>query len=453
MNAGTLANRNRNRELALLVVAIGLSAAVPVLVKAADSPDMPADTWAFVGLTAALFIGLHLAIRRFAPNASPIFLPVTGLLVGIGYAMVVRLDPAQSAYQGMWILVGVAAFVLTLVLLPDYRILDRFRYTAGLLGLGLLLLPLVPGVGRTINGSRIWVRLGPLAFQPGEIAKILLVIFFASFLNERRELLAIPTRRVGPLGIPDAKHFGPILAVWGITLAVLMFEKDLGSSLLIFSIFLAIIYVATSRAAYVIVGLVLFGLGALVAYQIFSHVQARVAGWLDPLNPATVAGETYQIAQSLFALAAGGLFGTGLGLGSPKRIPEVATDFVFSAIGEELGLLGAIGVITLYVALVGTGLRTALRCPDTFGKLLAVGFTTAIAVQSFIIVGGVTRLIPLTGITLPFISRGGSSVVSNFVIVGLLVVISDQAVGGPRGRGTLWRRKPIPVQALTGEAA
>jgi len=449
----TLARRNRNRELALLVGAIALSAAVPVLVKAADSPDIPSDTWAFMALTAALFIGLHLAIRRFAPNASPIFLPVTGLLVGIGYAMVVRLDPAQSAYQGMWILVGVAAFVAVLVLLPDYRILDRFRYTAGFVGLALLLLPLVPGIGRTINGSRIWVRLGPLAFQPGEIAKILLVIFFASFLNERRELLAIPTRRLGPLGIPDLKHFGPILAVWGITLAVLMFEKDLGSSLLIFSIFLAILYVATSRAAYVIVGLALFGLGAFVAYQIFGHVQTRVAGWLDPLNPATVSGETYQIAQSLFALAAGGLFGTGLGLGSPKRIPEVATDFVFSAVGEELGLIGAIGVILLYVGLIGTALRTALRCPDTFGKLLAVGFTTAIAVQSFIIIGGVTRLIPLTGITLPFISRGGSSVVSNFVIVGLLVVISDQSMGGPRGRGTLWRRKPIPVQALTGDAA
>lgn len=453
MTARSLATRNRNRELFLLLVAIVLVAAVPLLVKLADSPDLPDGTWGFTALIAGLFLFLHLVMRRFAPNASPIFLPVTLLLVGFGYAMVVRLDPKQSSYQGMWILIGVATFVAILVLLPDYRVLDRFRYTAGLLGLLLLLMPLVPGIGRTINGSQLWVRIGPLTFQPGEIAKILLVVFFASFLNERRELLAIPTRRIGPMGIPDFKHFGPILAVWGLTLAVMMFEKDLGSSLLIFSIFLGILYVATSRSAYVLVGGILFSFGAVVAYSIFDHVQTRVGGWLDPLNPATVAKGTFQIAQSLFALAAGGLFGTGLGLGSPKRIPEVATDFVFSAIGEELGLVGAVAVIMLFVALVGTGLRTALRSPDPFGKLLASGFTTAIAVQSFIIIGGVTRLIPLTGITLPFISRGGSSVVSNFAIVSLLVAISDQSVGGPRGAGRIFRRKPVPVQSLVAEEA
>jgi cell division protein FtsW (lipid II flippase) len=455
----TLAARNRGRELVLGCVGVVLVAGLYVLSQLAkDDALPPGSTTTLLGMV-TLFGVAHLAVRRLAPNAGALFLPIAVTLTGIGYVMVSRLALAsdvpsvqrQAMLQGVWIGVGVAAFVVTLALLRDYRVLDRYRYLAMVAGLALLLLPLVPGLGFSANGSRLWIQLGPVTFQPGELSKILLVVFFASYLWERRELLAIATKHIGPVGIPDFKHFGPMLAVWGVSLAVLVFERDLGSSLLVFSIFLAVLYVGTGRIAYVIAGLALFGLGAAAAYQLFDHVQTRVQGWLDPFNPETVTGPTFQLAQSLLALAAGGIFGTGVGLGHPTLIPAVSTDFVFSAIGEELGLVGATGVILLYVVFATYGIRTALRCVDPFGKMLAAGLTAAIGFQAFIIIGGVTRLIPLTGITLPFVSYGGSSILANFTILAMLVAVSDQQVSGPRGHG-LVRRRALAVGRPLAEA-
>ncbi len=432
--------RRRNREAALLLAALLLTVAAHLLVQLARADRLPSGTLSLLGVMAGIYLVAHVAVRRLAPAADPLLLPAAGLLAGIGYAMVSRLDPERSTAQGTWIAIGVVAFCVTLALLRDYRVLDRYRYTALAAGIALLLSPLVPGIGRTVNGSRLWIALGPVSFQPGELAKILLVVFFASYLQEKRELLAIATRRIGPVGVPDLKHFGPILFAWGLSLAVILFEKDLGSSLLIFSIFVGMVYVATSRVAYVLIGFLLFAAGAFFAYQSFGHVRVRVEGWLDALNPATIQGSTYQLAQSLFALAAGGTFGSGLGLGKPTLIPAASTDFVFSAIGEELGLVGTAAVLVLFATLVGAGLRASLRCVDPFGKLLAAGLAIAVGVQTFIIVGGVTQLIPLTGITLPFVSYGGSSVVSNFVVLAVLAAVSDQLENGPRGHGLVRRR-------------
>lgn len=450
--------RCRRREALLLIVAWLLAVGARLLVQLAEADTLPDDTFVMAGAMAALFLVAHLAVRRFAAGASPVLLPSAALLTGLGWAIVTRLDPERAAAQGTWILVGVVLFAVTLGLLRDYRALDRYRYTTLAIGIALLLLPLAPVLGQEYNGSRLWVELpGGIGFQPGEFAKILLVIFFASYLAERRELIAIAPRKILGIGIPDLKHFGPMLAVWGLTMAVMIFEKDLGSSLLIFAVFLAMVYIATARTAYFLVGLVLFAIGAYIASQLFGHVGVRVAGWLDPFNPETVGRGTYQIAQSLFALAAGGVWGSGLGLGfglgptKPILLPERTTDSIFVVIGYELGLVGAIAVLLVYLTFVTSGIRVALRCADPFGKLLAAGLSVTVGVQAFIIIGGVTRLIPLTGITLPFISYGGSSVLSNMAILAILMAISDQLLSGPRGHSFV-RRKPLEIGTLLAES-
>ncbi|MCC7078556.1 MAG: FtsW/RodA/SpoVE family cell cycle protein [Acidimicrobiia bacterium] len=454
------ARRRRRTEAALLVLAWFLSIGARLLTQLASSDTIPDDTLVMAALIGALFLASHLAVRRLAPNASPVLLPLAGLLAGIGWAVVARLDPGRATDQGTWIVIGIAVFVGVLALLRDYRVLDRYRYTLLALGVVLLLLPLVPVIGQTRNGSRLWVEVPGLGlgFQPAEFAKVLLVAFFASYLGERRELIAIAPRKVAGVGIPDLKHFGPVLAVWGLTMVVMIFEKDLGSSLLIFAVFLAMLYTATARAAYVLVGLVLFAIGALIAYELFGHVQTRVAGWLDPFDPETVGAGTFQIAQSLFALAAGGLWGTGLGLGyglgpdKPVLLPERTTDSIFVAYAYELGFVGAVAMLLAYLTLVVSGMRVALRCAEPFGKLLAAGLSITLGVQSFIIIGGVTRVIPLTGITLPFVSYGGSSILANMAILAILLAISDQTVSGPRGHG-LVRRKPLAVGTPLPEGA
>ena len=313
--------------------------------------------------------------------------------------------------------------------------LDAYTYTIGLLGLVLLLLPTVPGIGRTINGARLWVQVGPIGFQPAEIGKVLIVIFLASYLNQKRELLRVATSRIGPLRLPPAKHLGPVLLAWGASLAILFVQRDLGASLLYFGIFVVMLWVATGRAAYLVIGLVLFAAGAYLGWMLFDHVQLRVDVWLHALDPDKVFDQGFgQLAQAQFAMATGGLVGTGLGQGSPGLIPFAATDFIFAAIGEELGLLGTTGILLLYVVLVGKGLRIALGAADGFSTLLAVGLSTLIAMQAFVIVGGVTRVIPLTGVTLPFVSYGGSSLVSNLVLLALLIRISSGPLAA-RGRG------------------
>jgi cell division protein FtsW (lipid II flippase) len=419
------ARARRNTELGLLILAVSLSLGAYALVGLGKEERVPTGVAGYGALLAGGYLFAHLVVRRFAPDADPIFLPTAGLLAGLGFAVVYRLDPERAAAQASWLVFGLALFALTLIAIRDHRQLDAYTYTIGLIGVLLLLLPLAPSVGTEIRGARVWVKLGALQFQPAEIAKVLIVVFAASYLSARRQLLAVATRRLGPIALPEPRHLGPILVAWGVSLAVLFFEKDLGSSLLFFGLVVVMLWVATGRGAYLALGGLLFAAGALFAYRSFEHVRDRVAVWLSALDPEFIQDEGFQIAQSLFAMATGGIAGVGLGLGRPQDIPDAPTDFVFAAIGEELGLFGTMAVLLLFVILVGRGFRTALARSDDFGRLLAVGLSTILALQTFVIVGGVTRLIPLTGVTLPFVSYGGSSLVANFVLLALLVRVSS----------------------------
>ena len=423
----------RSTELGLVLLGGVVTAALYTLASLGRTASIPADIGPFLGVVLGLVLVAHLATRRLARSADGVLLPVAGLLNGVGYVFIARLDESLAGLQAVWTAVGIAAFIGTLVLVRRTRALEGYRYTLMFVGIGLLLLPLVPGVGRTINGARIWVSLGPVSFQPGEFAKIVLAVFFASYLVEKREVLAMASVRLGPVMLPDLRHFGPVLLAWGASLIVMFYERDLGSSLLFFAVFVVMLWIATERASYLAVSLLLFGGGALLAWRVFSHVQVRVDNWLDPWQD--VVGDGFQTVQGTFALAFGGITGTGLGLGSPGRIPAAETDFIFAAIGEELGLAGTTAVLVAFLLMVGTGLRIALQADNPFEKLLAAGLTTILGLQSFIIIGGVIRLVPLTGITLPFVSYGGSSLVANYVLLALLMRISDGT--GSRAAGEL----------------
>jgi peptidoglycan glycosyltransferase len=422
----TLARHRRNVELSLGLLTIVVTIGGYVLVALANGPKLPPDLFLLLGAVFGLYLLAHLTIRRFAPAADGTLLPLAALLNGIGFVTIARLDRDLARLQSVWVAVGVGAFIVTLIVVRDTRMLERYRYTFALLGIGCLLLPLVPGVGRDINGARLWVKVGTINFQPGEAAKVLLVIFFAAYLVDKRELLAAGSLRVLGLYLPAPRHLGPLLLAWGFSIIVMVQEKDLGSSLLFFAIFAAMLYMATGRAVYVVVGFILFLVAAYAAYHLFGHVRVRVETWLNPWPQAHGAG--LQVTQSWFAFGTGGIAGTGLGLGNPDRIPLAATDFIFSAIGEELGFIGALGVVTCFILFVGSALRVAVDATRPFAKLFAAGLATIIGVQMLIIVGGVTRLIPLTGITLPFVSYGGSSLVANFVLLALLLRISNETV-------------------------
>ncbi len=417
------AHRLRNTELRLGLLAVSITVFGYLLVQLADRSDLPPDLWFFVVAVIGLFVLAHLAVRALAPLATPVLLPVAAFLNGIGFVVISRLDPELARIQAGWTAAGVGAFWLTLAIVRRIRTLERYRYTFLFLGVIALMLPLLPGIGKTINGARLWVGIGPLNFQPGEAAKVLLVIFFAAYLVDKRELLASGSRRLGRLVLPDPKHLGPLLLAWAVSILVMVQQKDLGSSLLFFAVFAAMLYIATERAAYLIAGLVMFMGGAAIAYNLFGHVQDRVSTWLDPWS--VYQGKGFQVVQSAFGLGTGGFEGTGLGLGNPQEIPNAATDFIFSAIGEELGLLGTVAVLAAILLFIGTGFRIAIESERPFPKLFAAGLTTIIGIQTFVIIGGVIRVIPLTGITLPFISYGGSSLVANFVILALLLRMSD----------------------------
>ena len=422
----------RSRELTLLVLALLLGSGALALVAVARDADKVGAAVPYMALLSGFYIVAHVVMRRTAAQADPLILPVAAILNALGLAAVYRLSPnGFGPAQITWTIVGIGCFVATLLLVRDFQTLSRYKYILGFAGVALLLLPLAPGIGATINGARLWVSVGPLSFQPGELAKVCLVIFFAAYLAERKELLAIASRRLLGMHFPDLKHFGPLLVMWGLSLAVMFFEKDLGSSLLFFSIFLVMLYVATARIVYVAIGLVMFAGGAYIGYQLFTHVQQRVQIWLDVFNPRFIADEGYQLAQSLFALATGGLFGTGLGQGRPDLIPAAHTDFIFAVIGEELGMMGTAGVLLCFMLLVARGLRIAMQSRGDFGQLLAMGLITILGIQTIIILAGVTRLMPLTGITLPFMSYGGSSLISNFILIALLIRISHQTAAAP----------------------
>lgn len=416
-------SRRRNVELRLGLVAVVITTFGYLLVQLADKPNLPPDLWLFLAVMIILYVVAHYAVRRLAPLADPVLLPVVAFLNGVGFVTISRLDRDLARSQAGWTAAGVAMFVVTLVVVRRVRTLERYRYTFLFLGLVAVVLPLLPGIGKTINGARLWVGFGPVNFQPGEAAKVLLVVFFAAYLVDKRELLSSGGRRLGRLILPDPKHLGPLLLAWAVSIVIMVRQRDLGSALLFFALFSSMLYVATERAAYLLFGLVLFMGGATIAYRLFDHVQDRVVTWIDPWSRAQ--DEGFQIVQSMFAFGTGGFTGTGLGLGNPQQIPNAATDFVFSAIGEELGLIGTVAVLAGILLLVGSGFRIAVQATRPFSKLFAAGLTTIIGIQSFVIIGGVTRVIPLTGITLPFVSYGGSSLVANFAIAALLLRISD----------------------------
>jgi cell division protein FtsW (lipid II flippase) len=414
----------RNAELGLIILAVILSLGAYLLVAFAHQNTIPAGFFSYAAVMTGLALVAHATVRRFAPNADPLFLPIGLLLSGLGYAMVRRLDPALGGPQLSWILIGILAFIVTLVVLRDARRIESFRYSLMLLGVALLLLPLAPHIGRTVSGARLWVRIGPLNFQPAEGAKILLAAFLAGYLASKREVLTAATTKIGPWMIPAPRHFGPLVLAWGVSLAVMVFERDLGSSMLFFALFVVMIYAATARASYVVTGIGLFAGGTYFAYKAFAHVQNRIIAWIDPWSHINTSG--FQIAQSLFALGTGGIAGEGLGRGRPDLIRRgVETDFIFSAFGEELGMIGALAILLLFAVLVARGFHVALRARDPFTTLLATGLTVIVGFQTFLIVGGVTRLIPLTGITLPFVSYGGSSILANFILVAILMRLSD----------------------------
>jgi len=429
--AATASPRGRT-GLGLTLLAIVASVGTVALVGLGLHDRIPEDLSTYGPLIFAGFLLVHVAIRKAARGADPVLFPTAALLAGLGLAMIFRLPlrlggrPGELALeQATWLGLGLALVIVTLFVIRDHRRLDAYTYTIGLGGLVLLLLPIVPGLGKVVNGARLWIQLGPISFQPAELGKVLIVVFLASYLAGKRELLQLGTLRVGPLRLPHPKHLGPLGIAWGASLAVLFLERDMGASLLYFAIFVVMLWVATGRAGYLALGLVLFAAGAWIGYQAFEHVQTRIDVWLHALDPEKVPLQGYgQLAQGQFAMATGGLVGSGLGRGLPQLIPFVATDFIFAAFGEELGLLGTTGLLLLYLVLVGRGLRAALDARDDFGKLLAAGLTAAVGLQAFVIAAGVTRLIPLTGVTLPFVSYGGSSLVSNVIILALLIRVS-----------------------------
>ena len=374
---------------------------------------------------AAYFLGLylvaHLIARVTVPYADPYLLPMAGLLTAVGVTEIYRLDPEDAFRQGGWIVVGVALFGLTLWFLRyDYRRLESYKYLFGVGAVVLLMLPALPFVGEEINGARLWVRIGSLQFQPGELAKIFLIVFLAGYLRDKREVL-----KQGRV-----KDFGPLLVIWGCAMLVLVQTNDLGSALLYFGIFLAMLYVATGRAAYTLAGLALFVAGAAAAYRLIPRVEERVSIWLDPWQDPH--GNGYQLVQSLYSISNGGFAGTGLGegtfttTGGNELIPYANTDFIYSALAQELGLIGSAALLLVFMLFAARGFRIALLTDDGFSKLLAAGLTFSFALQTFIIVGGIVRLIPLTGITLPFVSYGGSSIVANFIGLALLLLVSNR---------------------------
>jgi cell division protein FtsW (lipid II flippase) len=425
--------RRNHTELGLLVLALVVSLTAYALLGLSQEPVLPSGLAGYGAALTVLAVGAHLVVRKVAPAADPLLLPLAFVLNGLGLVMVRRIDfavavasteatDALAPAQLLWTAVAIVGFCVTLLVVRHHEVLDRYRYLIGLAALVLLLLPLLPVIGREVNGARLWLRVGGLSFQPGELAKLGLV---AGYLAEKRALLSVAINRVGPFMVPPARAFGPVLVAWILSLAILVFERDLGLSLLFFGIFVVMLYVATGRVTYVVAGGLLFGAGALLAWTFFSHVQRRIDIWLNLWDNTTDAG--FQLAQSLFALGTGGIAGVGLGSGRPDFIPFVETDFIFSAIGEELGLLGATAVLLCYFLIVGRGFRIATRGTDDSGALLATGLTVIFGLQVFVIIGGVTRLIPLTGLTLPFVSYGGSSLVANYALVALLLRVSSDS--------------------------
>jgi cell division protein FtsW (lipid II flippase) len=419
----------RNTELALLALTGAAATVAYVAVYAARFRDISRASIGTGLIFVVLFLVLHLVVRRWLSQADAYLLPLAALLSAIGLTEIYRISPALAFKQGQWLLVGAVLFIATVLVVRDPRRLDGYRYLIGAVGLGLLALTIVAGTN--VNGARLWIRFVGFSIQPSEFAKLAIVIFLAGYLNQNKEMLSLPTSRVLGVPVPPLKYFGPLVVMWVLSLVMLVFMKDFGMSLLFLATFMAMLYMATARIAYVVAGAALFAVGAGGAYHYVAHVHDRFAIWLDPWKTATTSG--YQLLQSLFAMADGGLVGAGFGRGyllyanHVPTVPDLQTDFIFSAVATELGLLGGVGLILLYLLFSWRGFHIAVRASDGFSKLLAAGLATVFGLQSFIIIGGVTRLIPLTGITLPFVSYGGSSLTANLVLVALLLMVSHRS--------------------------
>jgi len=424
----------RNRELTALVPVALLLTAGFTAVFAQESARIDNASLVYGAYFLAVCVATHLYLRIRLPNADPYLFPLVALLTAFGLVMIYRIDPTLARDQANWFVLGLVLFALTIQFLRDYEVLERYRYTIAAVGLLLLLAPRLPGIGQQVNGAYLGVKVGPLAFQPAEFSKICLVVFLASYLREHREVLIVGARRALGVTLPPLKHFGPMLVVWGASMFMLVFIRDLGSSLMFFAAFLALLYVATGRFSFVVIGMAMFMLGAWFFAATVPHVHDRVEIWLDPY--AHPQGSGYQILQSIFAQADGGLFGKGFAQGlitipgshpPAALLPAAQTDTIYSLIVNELGLFGACAVVLIYLLISARGFKIALLADDGFSKLLATGLTAVFAIQAFVIIGGVTRVIPLTGVTLPFISYGGSSIVANFVLLALLLLVSDRA--------------------------
>lgn len=426
----------RNAELVLLILALAVGIGAQALVGVDRQKAFDTDFWFQSGLLAAAALAFHVVLRIRAKYADPVILPLVVALNGLGLAMIHRLDRVgedTGNNQLRWTLVAMAVSIAVIWFLKDHRILRRFTYISLVVSAVLLILPLVPGISAgEVLGASVWIKLGSMTFQPGELAKVTLAIFFAGYLSSNRDLILLAGRKIGPVQFPRFKDLGPMIAAWLVSIGVLIFQRDLGTSILFFGLFLVMIYVATSRISWVIIGVVLMAAGGFAAAKVFSHVALRIDGWINAFT-AEVYGREFggsrQIVQGLFGMANGGLVGTGLGQGRPNLVPFANSDMIVASFGEELGLIGIFAIVLMYLLLFTRGFRAALGTRDGFGKLLATGLSFAVALQCFVVIGGVTRLIPLTGLTTPFLAAGGSSLLANWIIVGLLLMISHTARG------------------------
>ncbi len=427
--------RLRNLELLLILCALGLGAIALTLVQLGAEGELEPTIFALAGFPAALVLVLHIVQRVTAREADPFVVPIATALNGLGIAMIHRLDIAEG-YEGwaafgvrqiVWTSIALVLAIAILLVVRNHRVLQRYRFVAMFTGIVLLLLPALPVIGETGANADVWIRVGIFSFQPGEIAKILLAVFFAGYLVTARDSLSLVGTRILGLQLPRARDMGPILVVWALSMGVIVLQRDLGTALLYFGIFLVMLYVATGRSSWILIGLGLFFGGAWAASRLLPYVNGRFQNWLDAFNPEiySKSGGSFQLVQGLFGLADGGLVGMGLGRGRPDIVPLAESDYIIASLGEELGLIGLFAIFALYMIFVARGFRIGVTGQDDFGRLLAVGLSFVVALQVFIVVGGVTRVIPLTGLTTPFLAAGGSSLVANWIIVALLLRLSD----------------------------
>jgi cell division protein FtsW (lipid II flippase) len=468
----------RNAELALLAFAMVLVAAYGATVEANQFDTVTGTFWVPAALLTVLFLGLHFVVRFTAPYADPVLIPAVALVNGLGVGFLRRLDLARAiankqpepgifagtgGRQLAWTLASLILAAVLLLVVRDHKVVSRYAYTLGLVGIVLVMIPAVlPSSLSEVNGAKLWIRFGSFTIQPGEFAKLALVCFFAYYLVRKREVLSLASRRFLGIDFPRGRDLGPVVTVWLLSLLVLVFEKDLGTALLYFGLFIVTVYVATERASWLIIGLLLFFGGVYVAYLLgssvggpFANFYDRASIWLDPFAPQYVTKEGYQLVQGLLGLGTGGLFGTGPGAGSPGLVPEVRTDFIFAGMGEEVGLFGLSALLVVYLLIVERGLRAALNVRDSFGKLVAGGLAFTLGLQIFVILGGITGLIPLTGQTTPFMSAGGSSLMANWLLIAMLLRISNAArgpaAGGPGDRPGGPKKAPVQLHGAMTE--